>query len=129
MAAALYNHATNSADASSAGVHVDIPGQTLEARRATSISSQFFLFDVMDELNLDIRQNTRTQLTPQDLDVYERIVCMADPADTPQWLLDSPKYTYWDIADPRDKDVNFAREVRDQIKEQITKLINEQKSS
>lgn len=49
---------------------------------------------------------------------------MAGEHDTPKWLRASPKYIYWDVADPRGQDYENTAKVRDQIKALVENLIN-----
>lgn len=104
MAAALYNHITNSNDADSAGTEVDTPGETLlerQQRRGGTAS-----IDVMADKGFDVSSSQRTQLTPEMLDKYDLIVSMAQKEHTPSWLSAHPKYHFWDVEDPGGKDYN-----------------------
>jgi protein-tyrosine-phosphatase len=123
MAKAFYNHLSRTNDAAAAGTHVDLPGQTLQDRKDASLSKNFFLFEAMDDAGIDISRYTRTPLSEDMLDKYGLIVSMAKPADTPEWLLKSPKYVFWDVKDPRGQDLQTTKEVRDEIKARIENLL------
>jgi hypothetical protein len=43
--------------------------------------------------------------------------------DTPQWLLESPKYVYWDVKDPRGQNYETTAQVRDDIRRRVQQLI------
>jgi len=126
MAKAFYNNLTHSHDAEAAGTHVTEKGQTLLERKAASSSNNFFVLDVMRDIGMDISQNTRRALITDDLQRYDLIISMADTDDTPQWLLNSPKYVRWDVKDPRGQDYTITAHVRDEIKQKVTQLIQEQ---
>ena len=111
MAKAIYNSVTKTHDADAAGTHVLEPGQTLLERKAVSTSKNFFVLDVMKEIGIDISNYTRTPLSEELVNDYDVVVSMVDEDDTPQWLLKSPKYTHWDVKDPRGQDFATTAEV------------------
>ncbi len=123
IAKAFYNGLTHSSDADSAGTHVIEIGQTLEERRATIDAKNFFIFDVMNEAGHDISQYVRTPLIEDMIDRYDMVVSMASKEDTPEWLLQSDKYVYWDVSDPRGQDYATTVKVRDEIKHKVEELI------
>jgi arsenate reductase len=122
MAKAFYNHLSQTNDAA-AGTHVKEAGQTLQERKDTSSSKNFYLFDAMNNAGIDISQYTRTPLTPEMMDNYDLIVSMASKTDSPDWLLNSPKYVYWDVKDPRGQDLQATIRVRDDIKARVQDLL------
>lgn len=124
MAKAFYNELTHSHDAGAAGTHVLEPGQTILERKATSTSKNFFVLDVMKDAGIDISNYTRQPLDRRDLSKFDVIVSMANKDDTPNWLLISPKYQYWDVKDPRGQDYAITAQVRDDIKSRVQSLIN-----
>lgn len=124
MAKALYNELSHTTNAEAAGTYVDVPGQTLQERKETSRSKNFFVLDVMKDVGLDISHYTRKPLTPDLADQSSVIISMASKDKTPEWLLESPKYTYWDVKDPRGQGYETTARVRDDIKKRIEQLIN-----
>lgn len=124
MAKAFYNSLTNSRDADAAGTIVKDLGQTLLERKQTSSSKNFFVLDVMQEAGIDMSQATREQLTESKAGLADLVVSMETIKDTPEWLMKSPKYTYWDVPDPRGQDLKRTREIRDDIKALVIGLIN-----
>jgi arsenate reductase (thioredoxin) len=123
IAKALYNGLTHTTNAESAGTHVKEIGQTLEQRRVTIDAKNFFLFDVMNEVGYDIAAYVRTPISEHMLEEYDKIVSMADKEDTPEWLLRSSKYEFWDVMDPRGQDYSTTVRVRDEIQSKVKKLI------
>jgi len=126
MAKAFYNQFINSNDAEAAGTDVKEQGQTLQERKNTSSSSHFFVIDVMKEIGIDISQARRLQLTAGMLDEYDSVISMAERSESPSWLLNSPKYVYWDIKDPRGQSFEITAKARDEIKAKVNELLNKQ---
>jgi arsenate reductase (thioredoxin) len=110
-------------DADAAGTAVKEPGQTLLERKRTSLSKNFFVLDVMKEEGIDMSQATREQLTADKVTQADLVVSMENKADTPAWLLASPKYIFWDVPDPRGQEIERTREIRDDIKGRVTDLL------
>ncbi len=78
---------------------------------------------VMKEEGIDISMSVRKQLTEEMLTNADRVfVVMEKDEELPEYLLVSPKPIRWSIADPKGKDVDFTREVKDQIKKLIFEL-------
>ena len=123
MAKAFYNTLTGSHDADAAGTVVHEQGQTLQERKRTSSSKNFFVLDAMAEKGIDISQATREQLTREKLSNFNLVVSMESKKETPQWLLESPKYIFWDVPDPRGQELERTREIRDDIEARVTDLL------
>jgi protein-tyrosine-phosphatase len=123
MAKAFYNRLTGSNDANAAGTEVKEAGQTLQERKQTSKSKNFYLFDVMEDIGYDISQQKRWPLNRDKLNQYDLVVSMALPQQSPDWLLNAPNYTYWDVRDPRGQDYDTTAQVRDEILARVKKLI------
>lgn len=121
MAEALYNNLTNTQDAYSAGTQVEMPGETLAERR-TRIGGTVGI-DVLAELGIDVSQNKKTQLTPEMLDEFEQVISLADMQYTPDWLSNHPRYVRWEVKDPGAKDIEQAREARDDIEQKVHAFI------
>jgi protein-tyrosine-phosphatase len=123
IAKAYYNALTNSNDAEAAGTHVAEKGQTLLQREKVSPSKKFFLLEVMKDAGIDISDYQRIPLQHSDIDTYDVIIDMGDKRDTPDWLLESPKYIHWDVKDPRNQDYEVVAEIRDEIKSRVENFI------
>ncbi len=116
MAEALFNN-LHPNDADSAGTIVDIPGQPIKEReRAANVIT------VMKEIGLDISNNTRTQLTHEMLNKYEKIIVMAERDTMPDYLASSSKIEYWDIKDPAKMNMSDTRRIRDLISNKVKSL-------
>jgi protein-tyrosine-phosphatase len=116
MAAGLYRLSHPNDQADSAGTVVDKPGQALKDVPAPKTIA------AMQELGVDVSNNTRQQVTPQMLDDYDKIVVMSEPQNTPDWLKVCPKAEIWDIKDTKDMDLAGARLIRDQLRARIEKM-------
>ena len=116
MAEALFNN-LHPNDADSAGTIVDIPGQPIKERERAANA-----ITVMKEIGLDISNNTRTQLTHEMLNKYDRIIVMAEPDTLPDYLVSSPKVEYWDIKDPAKMNMSDTRRIRDLISNKVKSL-------
>ena len=116
MAKALYNAVHPEGGAESAGTIVDVPGQYLiDAPAPKTIAA-------MQELGIDVGRYTRRQLTQDMLDNYDRVIVMAEPENTPDWLRDNPKATRWEIEDTRGMDLAATRAKRDELRRRIADL-------
>jgi protein-tyrosine-phosphatase len=122
MAAAWYNQLTGTKDADSAGTHVDEPGQTLGERRAKHPGASYAV-DVMSDKHIDMSGSGRTQVTPEMLKQYDKVINMAAPQYTPEWLSRAPNYVFWDVLDPMGHSYEKTSEVRDIIQKKVEQLI------
>lgn len=79
--------------------------------------------EVMKEMGIDISQQKPRLLTSQMLKEADRIITMGCTTD----FCPAPniKAEDWNIEDPSGKSITKFREVRDQIKEKVEKLIRE----
>ena len=123
MAEAFYNYYTKNNDADSAGINVNEPGQSLIERKKISTSSHFYVLDVMKNEGIDISNAKRELLNNYMLNKYDQIISMADKSITPKWLLESPKFIYWDVRDPGGKNYEITAKTRDIIKAKVLNLI------
>ncbi len=116
MASELFN-SINTTKSDSAGTNPKFPELTVgEIPKAKNA------FVVMQELGLDITQNTRRRITPEILDDYDIAICMAEPDTMPDFLTHSPKLEMWSITDPADMDLADTRQIRDQIFAKVKEL-------
>lgn len=76
---------------------------------------------VMNEIGLDVLDNTRTQLTEEMLSRVDVVISMIGPEDCPEFLINDTRTIYWKIVDPYKQTLEFTRDTRDKI----TKLIKE----
>lgn len=81
---------------------------------------------VMKEVGIDISNNRPKLLTLEMIEGASRMITMGCGADAdgicPVNIIESED---WQLDDPKDKDIEKAREIRDEIKARVTSLINE----
>lgn len=124
MAAELYNKLTGTNDAESAGTQVMHPGKSLSERRGRRGGT--YIIDVMKEdEGIDVSGNTRTQITENMLDKYDKIISMAQPEYTPEWLSKHPRYVYWEVSDPMDHGAKATRKAKKEIEAKVKELIRQ----
>lgn len=122
MAAELYNKFTRTKDASSAGTQVMHPGKTLSERRSRRGGT--YIIDVMKEdEGIDVSKNIRTQIVEDMLNQYDKVICMAQPEYTPDWLSNHPNFIYWEIGDPMDRGAGATRKAKHEIERKLKDLI------
>lgn len=117
MAEALFRK-TNIKDyeVSSAGTRLSGPEQTIESLMPKTKN----VISVMDEEGVDIRKNTRVQISEEFSRSCDRIILTIDENDpVPEYLKNNPKVEIWNIDDPKGKSVQETREIKNIIKEKI----------
>ncbi|MFH1015921.1 MAG: arsenate reductase ArsC [Chloroflexota bacterium] len=101
-------------------------GKAVATSAGTSPSSEVspLAVKVMKEAGIDISQQNPKKLTPEMLESADRVItmgcgveetCPATLVPTEDWALD----------DPKGQPIEKVREIRDQIKNRVEKLINE----
>lgn len=81
------------------------------------------VLDVMKEEGTDVSMYVRKQLTETMVNEADKVIAiMVDEEVLPDYLLNSPKLMRWDIPDPKGKDLEFTRNVKNEIKEYIEKF-------
>lgn len=108
--------------AESAGIAVDKPG----GKVADWIGGADYICQSMDELNLDISKNTRTQFDVEMAKKFGRTVFLLQTDQVPECLFDilDEKRLWWPMDDPRDITLERTREIRDKIREDVEYLIS-----
>ncbi len=83
------------------------------------------LFICMKEIGLDITENSAKALTKKMVKEADKIIIMAEKDTWPDFLKESNKIIFWQIEDIAGQSLNRFRDIRNQIKECIEKLIQE----
>lgn len=115
-AMALYN-VDAEVKASSAGTIVGEEKRTIGERELAASIVQ-----VMKEEGLDISNNTSTQITPEMIEDFDKVIVMAEPYSIPDWLSGSPKTEIWEVPDLKAVSVEEAREIVALIKSKLSSL-------
>lgn len=115
MAEAFFNHlAKGKAKALSAGTE---PASTVDPT----------VIKAMKEVGIDISGNKPKPLTPEMIDQANLMVtmgCGAEAACPASWV----ETRDWGLEDPKDKPIEKVREIRDEIKTRVVKLLKETES-
>lgn len=117
MAAALFKKTNGSEmEAVSAGIKLSGPSQTLEELRPATDN----VLEVMKEEGLDVSKEIRTQIDEKMAGEADKIILAVDESDyLPDYLINNPKVTNWEVADPKGKSLEETRNIKDRIKELI----------
>lgn len=117
MAKELYN-LRNHGGADAMGIRVDEPGQKLKEIAITP-----YIFDVMDEVGINMRNNERIKLDLNKLQGYQKIIVMLDDtSQVPEYLQRDPRVEFWDIEDHKYMELDDTRKVRDLLQAKINTL-------
>lgn len=116
MAMELYNK-LYPGEAESAGTHVDEPGQKIQDRPTASSALQ-----AMAQIGIDMSSNTRRQLTPDMLPLYDLVVVLAETKAIPSYLNTWPAAEMWHIEDTRRNGLERAGIIRDNLEKRIENL-------
>jgi len=112
MAEAFFNHyAQGKAKALSAGTDP-----------APSVSRT--VISVMKEVGIDISDKKPKPLTPEMIDQANLVItmgCGAEAACPASWV----ETRDWELEDPKDKPIEKVREIRDEIKARVLKLLSQ----
>lgn len=118
MAAAIYNHLTDTSDADSAGTCVGSDDEP----EGTIISTRFRtpdFFELMEEEGMFLRDNRTKKITSSMVKEAELVVSMAEEPFVPSFLAENEKVICWDVNNPP-----FAtREVSEETYRNIRALI------
>lgn len=119
----LKNRTGNSFTVTSAGTKLSGPEEPLENLRPALNE----VIDVMREIDIDISQNIRRQITEVMVQDTDKIILVVDENDPiPDFLKNSPKIVAnWHVLDPKGKDLDFTRNVRNQISDLVDQFILE----
>ena len=115
MAEGYYNFFTKTNDATSAGCDPLTP-QNFTAPYKHGIQ-------VMNEENIDISGQKVKLITPELAAAADVIYVMTFKRDLPDYILNSPKTVYWDIADPYDMPIENVREIQQQVKNHVQSIL------
>lgn len=81
------------------------------------------VLDVMLEEGVDVSGAIRKQLTEEMVNNSDKIVTLLEEGDElPEYLANSPKLLKWIVGDPKGKDLNETRKIKDQIKLLISNI-------
>lgn len=121
MAEAFFNHAQTAHLGVSAGIKLSGEPASLE----DLLPKTQEVIDAMREEGIDVSKLVRKQLTEDLVRVVDRVVVLVEEGECeiPSYVLGASSFEQWPVPDPKGKDLEFTRQVRDQIKERVKKLI------
>jgi protein-tyrosine-phosphatase len=104
----------------SAGTKVhEYEGQKLKDYPATNV-----IYSLKEE-GFDISENRRNQVTPEMIKSFDKIILMAEPENTPDFLKNNKKVIYWEIKDLKGASLKEHKKGLLQIKELIKDFIEQ----
>ena len=99
-------------------------GLSAGTRPAEKVNPQ--VVKVMKEVDIDISNNQPKLLTLEMIEGASKMITMGCGADAdgicPANIIESED---WQLEDPKDKDIEKVREIRDEIKARVSHLVNE----
>lgn len=83
------------------------------------------VIEVMSEIGHDVTSATRKFATEEMAKVADLVVSFKPADELPDFLYNHANIQYWNVDDPQAQPIEFHRQVRDAIKHNVTKLIEE----
>ncbi len=130
FAQGFYNSAAGVIPAVSAGVHPDKGWNEHKklSDRVNNLAEKFPDFispiDIMNEVDINIADQSRSLLTEDQLSKYDLIVNLAERSQTPEWLR-GDNVIWWDVPDPTNEaNGELLRIARDKISYRVSELVN-----
>lgn len=103
---------------SSAGTKLSGPSQRLE-----ELPLAENLIECMKEVGIDVSKSFRKEITPEMAEKADMIILVVDVDDpVPEYLASGSRTVRWTVNDPKGKDLDFHRKVRDQISDLVNGL-------
>lgn len=78
------------------------------------------LIEVMKKKGFDISENICKPITPELVSWADKIISMTEESESPDYLLNNPKVTFWDVENPS----NFTKELARETVGKIEKLVS-----
>lgn len=125
MAEAIFNlRAPEGWTAFSMGTKVfDKEGNSKEGEKLKDREGAEQVLSVLREMDIEASEAERNQITEEAVLSADQIVIMAEKETWPSYLHSNDKLIYWDIIEPKAKDISETRAIREQISGLVEKLI------
>ena len=82
------------------------------------------VLDVMNEEGIDVSKAIRKQVTENMINDVDVVIPILEDEDLPEYLVNSPKLQKtWHITDPKGKNLEETRKIKDEIKEKLMSTI------
>jgi len=110
MAEAFFNSAANGKHtASSCGTKVTVrEGQKLKDKDMNIVTA-------MQEIGIDVSNYERKRFTPEAFETADKVIVMVPSENIPDYFNKNTKVIFWEVPDPFQQSLEFARNVRDRI--------------
>jgi protein-tyrosine-phosphatase len=127
MAAAIFNQLTNSKyQVSSAGTKViSKEGESRHGQLLKDLEAAENVIIPLKQKGIDVSNNARTQLDSDMVKNADEIIVMAEPENIPDYLKQSGKMTYFEVADPKGTSLEEHRKVLSEIERFLVKYIKD----
>jgi len=120
MAEALFRKLEPEVFVQSAGTRLSGPSQSIESLSPGTDN----VIKVMDEENIDIRKAMRKQIHPDMIKDTDMIILTIEETDpVPDYLKNDPRVIIWNIEDPKGKNLEETRKIKNQIYKKILNFI------
>jgi len=125
MASSLFKSLTDKHEVRSAGTKVidSLTGESMDGQLLKNKKGAENVILVLKEIGINVEENSRTQLSPDMVEWADKIFCMAEPENIPDYLAQSPKLTRWKIVDPKGTAYEAHKEILLQIQGLVKELI------
>ncbi len=98
----------------------DADGHMLKDTPAT-----VYIFAAMEECGINLRENLRHQVTSTMIDEADSILALVPKEACPDFMRNSPKTKYWDVADVENVTLEEFEKVRDRIRPLVLSCADE----
>jgi arsenate reductase len=85
------------------------------------------VIEVMNEIGYDISKATRKLVTEEAVRAADLAVSFKPADEIPEYLRNHKNIHYWNIPDPQHQSIEFHRNVRNSVQENVQRLIEELK--
>lgn len=79
----------------------------------------------LKEAGFDLGKQKSKKITKKQIKWADIVILMNNNFDIPDYIKESKRLILWDIKDPKGRDLNFHRKIRDEIHILVNRLIDE----
>jgi protein-tyrosine-phosphatase len=87
------------------------------------IDKDMNIVNVMKEVGIDVSNSVRNQLTPEMFAKADKVIVIVPSENIPEYVKHNNKVIFWEVPDPFNRSLEFAREVRNQLQTMIKNFI------
>ncbi len=78
-----------------------------------------YVFACMEDEDINIRENTRQQVTPELVANADSVIALVPQETCPDFMRNSPKTVYWDVPDVESDRLLEFKKVRDRVQKLV----------